>query len=241
MSNNPLIAIKNLSKIYQVGEVEVKALDDVSLEINSGEITVILGPSGSGKTTLLNMIGGIDSPSKGEITVKGNALHAEDPRGLTNYRRQQIGFIFQFFNLIPNLTAQENIEFIYSYVMDDKPKGAGEIAKQLLDKVGLGHRHDHFPYQLSGGEQQRVAIARALAKNPTVMLADEPTGELDHKTGLKVLTALSELTKEERAVIIVTHDREIQSIGHRVINLRDGKVESIEDNKNPASISDLNW
>lgn len=236
-----IVSIQNLSRVFDVGEVQVKALDDISLEIFSGEITVILGPSGSGKTTLLNMIGGIDSPTSGELIVDDIQLDKNSLTELTQFRREKIGFIFQFFNLISNLTASENIEFIYEYVFDTKAKNTKEKIKKLLTTVGLDQRGGHFPFQLSGGEQQRVAIARALAKDPVIMLADEPTGELDHKTGLKILEALVSSLNDDRALIIVTHDSEIASIAHRTINLRDGKVLEITENPNPAQVSDLHW
>jgi putative ABC transport system ATP-binding protein len=237
--NDNFIRIKKLSKIYKLGEVQVKALDDISLNIKTGEITVIVGPSGSGKTTLLNMIGGIDSPTKGYIAIDREKIESKSQTELTRYRRDNIGFIFQFFNLIPNLTAGENIEFIYSYVYQQKPKNSDKKVRTLLEKVGLEKRAGHFPYQLSGGEQQRVAIARALAKDPKIMLADEPTGDLDHKTGLKILEVLSSLASENKAVIVVTHDRELEKIAHHIIRLRDGKVQEDIVNEERIAVKEL--
>lgn len=224
-----------------MGEVTVHALNDVSIEVAANQVTVILGASGCGKTTMLNMIGGIDSPSSGEIIVDGIKVHLLDQRMLSRYRQEKIGFIFQFFNLIPNLTARENIEFVLEYVMEHPVLNKIEKAQDLLEKVGLGNRGDHFPFQLSGGEQQRVSIARALAKKPKILLADEPTGELDYRTGLQILELLSSFAQNGRAVLIVTHNREIAKIAHRVIYLRDGKIIRVENNASPAHASQLVW
>lgn len=224
-----------------MGEVRVHALHDVTVTVNANEVTVILGASGCGKTTLLNLVGGIDSPTQGEITVDGIKIHMLDQRMLSRYRQEKIGFVFQFFNLIPNLTARENIEFVLEYVMEQPVFDKVERAQRLLELVGLGHRGDHFPYQLSGGEQQRVSIARALAKQPKIVLADEPTGELDYKTGLQILELLSLFAQEGRAVLIVTHNREIAKIAHRVIYLRDGKIVRVEENRSPVPATDLVW
>lgn len=239
--HQPLIAISHLFKTYLMGEVRVHALHDVTVTVNANEVTVILGASGCGKTTLLNLVGGIDSPTQGEITVDGIKIHMLDQRMLSRYRQEKIGFVFQFFNLIPNLTARENIEFVLEYVMEQPVFDKVERAQKLLELVGLGHRGDHFPYQLSGGEQQRVSIARALAKQPKIVLADEPTGELDYKTGLQILELLSLFAQEGRAVLIVTHNREIAKIAHRVIYLRDGKIVRVEGNRSPVPATDLVW
>lgn len=239
--NKPIITISNLYKTYKMGEVTVHALNDVTLEILPNQVTVILGASGCGKTTMLNLIGGIDSPSKGEIIVDNIKIHLLDQSMLSRYRQEKIGFIFQFFNLIPNLTAQENIEFVLEYVIEKPVLNKNEKSKKLLEKVGLGHRGNHFPFQLSGGEQQRVSIARALSKEPKILLADEPTGELDYRTGLQILELLSSFAQNGRAVLIVTHNREIAKIAHRVIYLRDGKILKIEENKNPLHASKLVW
>ena len=237
----PIIQISNLFKTYKMGEVKVHALNDVSLSIYPNQVTVILGTSGCGKTTMLNMIGGIDTPTSGKIFVDNQNIHKLDQRLLSNYRQEKIGFVFQFFNLIPNLTAKENIEFVLEYVLEKPVNNKSKKAFNLLEKVGLGHRGNHFPYQLSGGEQQRVSIARALAKEPKILLADEPTGELDYRTGLQILELLVSFAKSGRAVLIVTHNREIAKIAHRVINLRDGKILSINDNENPMKASKLAW
>ena len=239
--NKPIISISHLFKTYIMGEVKVHALNDVSLTLLLNQVTVILGPSGCGKTTMLNMIGGIDSPTSGKIVVDYLDIHLLDQKRLSLYRQEKIGFVFQFFNLIPNLTARENIEFVLEYVSEKKIYNRKEKAQKLLDKVGLGHREDHFPYQLSGGEQQRVSIARALAKEPKILLADEPTGELDYHTGLQILELLSSFAKNVRAVLIVTHNREIAKIAHRVIYLRDGKILKIQENKTPMNASELVW
>jgi putative ABC transport system ATP-binding protein len=240
-THKTLISISHLFKTYIMGEVTVHALNDVSLDVAANQVTVILGASGCGKTTMLNMIGGIDSPTRGEIVVDGVKIHRLDQRMLGRYRQEKIGFIFQFFNLIPNLTARENIEFVLEYVMEQPVLNKIELAQKLLEKVGLGHRGNHFPYQLSGGEQQRVSIARALAKEPKILLADEPTGELDYRTGLQILELLSSFARNGRAVLIVTHNREISKIAHRVIYLRDGKILRIEQNKTPMKASQLAW
>jgi putative ABC transport system ATP-binding protein len=240
-THKSLISISHLFKTYIMGEVTVHALNDVSLEVAANQVTVILGASGCGKTTMLNMIGGIDSPTSGEIVVDDTEIHRLDQRMLGKYRQEKIGFIFQFFNLIPNLTARENIEFVLEYVLEKPVFNKTEEAQKLLEKVGLGHRGNHFPYQLSGGEQQRVSIARALSKEPKILLADEPTGELDYRTGLQILELLSSFAQNGRAVLIVTHNREIAKIAHRIIFLRDGKVLRIENNKTPMKASQLVW
>lgn len=240
-----MIELRNVSKTYTMGEVTLHALNNLSVDIRKGEITVILGPSGSGKTTILNIIGGIDSPTKGEILVNGTNIAKMKQKQLTDYRRNNIGFIFQFFNLIPNLNAIENIEFVLEYVLNNtsanRTVDKRKKAMELLKKVGLEGRANHFPYQLSGGEQQRVSIARALAKDPNIILADEPTGELDYKTGLKILEVLTELSRENKTVLIVTHNRELAKIAHNVIYLRDGKVFDVKKTENPLLVSKLEW
>ncbi|MCK4614823.1 MAG: ABC transporter ATP-binding protein [Thermoplasmata archaeon] len=238
---NPIIKLENVYKTYRMGEVTVHALNDLSLDLDANELTVILGASGSGKTTLLNLIGGIDSPSKGTIVVDGKNIGKMNQRELTDYRRNNIGFIFQFYNLIPNLNARENLEFVFEYVLENNKGSKNARAQELLEKVGLGERGSHFPHQLSGGEQQRVAIARALAKDPRIILADEPTGELDYRTGLKILDILLSLSKENRAVIIVTHNRELARIATKVVRLRDGKVLDVKKNDTPIPVSELEW
>lgn len=237
----PIIEIEDMSKEYKMGEVIVRALRDVSLGIESRKVTVILGPSGCGKTTLLNQIGGIDSPSRGIIRVNGQEIQDLSQKQLTRFRQKNIGFIFQFFNLIPNLTASENVEFVLEYVMEKKPANVRESALGLLEKVGLGDRANHYPYQLSGGEQQRVSIARALAKDPRILLADEPTGELDYSTGKKILGLLTSFAEDDRAVLIVTHNKELAKIAHNVIYLMDGEVVREEKRKKPMDVRKLEW
>ncbi len=236
-----IIEIEDMSKEYKMGEVIVRALRDVSLTIEPDQVTVILGPSGCGKTTLLNQIGGIDSPTGGSIRVEGNEIAGLSQRQLTRYRQKKIGFIFQFFNLIPNLTAVENIEFVLEYVMDMSGREARGKARKLLEMVGLDGRENHYPFQLSGGEQQRVAISRALSKDPNILLADEPTGELDYTTGKMILELLVSFADKGRAVLIVTHNKELAKIAHKVLYLRDGEILREERNVKPMSVKDLEW
>ena len=236
-----IIEIKDMSKSYVMGEVTVHALKDVSLTVEPGQVTVILGPSGCGKTTLLNQIGGIDSPTKGSIKVNGYDIAQMNQRQLTKYRQEKIGFVFQFFNLIPNLTAKENVEFVLEYVMNLPSNEVHSKAQELLTKVGLGTQGNHFSYQMSGGEQQRVAIARALAKNPRILLADEPTGELDYMTGKMILELLTSLAGEGRAVLLVTHNKELAKIARKVIYLRDGEILKVKHNPTPTKVSQLEW
>jgi putative ABC transport system ATP-binding protein len=231
-----IVRLENVSRTYRMGQSEVKALRNVTLNIALGEFIVLLGPSGSGKTTLLNIIGGIDSPSSGSIRVNGIDISALDDKDLTEYRRNQIGFVFQSFNLIPTLTAKENVEFAAELVK--APRNALEV----LEMVGLKERTDHYPSELSGGEQQRVAIARALVKNPPILLCDEPTGELDCETGKLVLSALRMINKMERkTVLIVTHNAAIGDIAHRVIQLRSGELFEIKTNPSPTDPLELRW
>jgi putative ABC transport system ATP-binding protein len=236
-----IITLKGVSKIYQMGEVTVNALKDVDLTVLENQVTIILGPSGCGKTTLLNQIGGIDSPTSGKIFVDGHEIQTMNQKELTRYRQDHIGFIFQFFNLIPNLTARENVEFVLEYVMSLPHKEVHSRSAELLSKVGLVGREDHYPFQLSGGEQQRVAIARALAKDPRILLADEPTGELDYTTGKMILSLLTSFAKDGRAVLIVTHNKELAKIGHKVLYLRDGSIIREETNDNPIPVTELEW
>jgi putative ABC transport system ATP-binding protein len=238
---SPTIHITDLYKTYIMGDITVHALNNVSLEIYENQVTVILGASGSGKTTLLNMIGGIDSPTKGTIRVDSNQIQSLSQKQLGFYRQEKIGFIFQFYNLIPNLTAQENVEFVLEYVKRLPEKDRANKALSFLKKVGLQDRATHFPYQLSGGEQQRVSIARALAKNPKIILADEPTGELDYRTGLHILEILTTFARNGKSVLIVTHNREIARIAHNILYLRDGKILKTEQNKQPVNASELEW
>ena len=234
MDRKPLIQTKLLSKHYQMGEVEVKALNKVDLQIYSGEFVVIVGPSGSGKSTLLNMIGGMDLPSEGDVYFKEECITHYSDKQLTEYRRHKIGFVFQFYNLMANLTARENIELATEITTD-----ALEI-DSIIENLGLSERKSHFPSQMSGGEQQRVAIARAIAKNPEVILCDEPTGALDSKTSKEVLKILYKfLKKYKKTVIIITHNSEISKIANRVFYLKDGRIENIVNNKNPISIDEV--
>ncbi|HEX21140.1 MAG TPA: ABC transporter ATP-binding protein [Actinobacteria bacterium] len=236
--NDSIVSFKDVGKVYRIGEISVNALRNVSLKINTGEFVVILGPSGSGKTTMLNLIGGIDSATSGEIIVADNRVDRLNEKELTAYRRRNIGFIFQFFNLIPTLTAAENVDLALE--LSDERKSTTSL--DILEQVGRKERADHFPNQLSGGEQQRVAIARALAKHAPVMLCDEPTGELDFETGIKILTLLKQLNRtKKQTFILVTHNAVIGNIADRVIKLRSGQI--IEDNLNNSIIEPekLKW
>ena len=231
-----MLRLENVSRSYRMGQVEVKALSGVTLDVVQGEFLVILGPSGSGKTTLLNLVGGIDTPTSGRITVDGIDIAALDEKGLTGYRRRHIGFVFQFFNLIPTLTARENVEFAAELV--DEPGDPLEV----LDVVGLKERADHFPNELSGGEQQRVAIARALVKDPPILLCDEPTGELDFETGKHILSAMRRINEgSHKTVLLVTHNTAIGDIAHRVIRLRSGEIVNIGRNDVPLDPEELKW
>ncbi|MDN5332715.1 MAG: putative transport system ATP-binding protein [Tepidanaerobacteraceae bacterium] len=219
-----------------MGEVSVEALRGVSFELMEGELLVVLGPSGSGKSTLLNIIGGMDRPSGGELFFLGTPMHDADTRQLTFYRRNDVGFVFQFYNLMPNLTALENV--LLSVQIARNPLSAEE----LLEKVGLSDRKDHFPSQLSGGEQQRVAIARAMAKNPRMLLCDEPTGALDYKTSIQVLKLLKDFCDiYSKTVVIITHNTAIARIAQRVFHLKDGRLDRIEVNENPLPPEKVTW
>ena len=228
-----LIKGVNLKKTYIMGEVEINALDSVDFEIHKGELLVILGPSGSGKSTMLNIIGGMDSPTGGELYFEDTPVHEMNKRRLTMYRRKNIGFIFQFYNLLPNLTAIENVDLAREISESDLK------SEDMLAKVGLSERKNHFPSQLSGGEQQRVAIARALAKDPDVFLCDEPTGALDSKSSKDVLRVLHNFCREfSKTVIIITHNNAIASMADRIMVLRDGRIIDVIVNENPADIED---
>jgi len=232
----PTIVLEGVTKTYGSGEVAVHALRGVELRIWPEEFVVLLGPSGSGKTTLLNLIGGIEPPSSGEIGVAGHDVAALDEEGRTRFRRETVGFIFQFFNLIPTLTALENVELVA-----ELGDGADRSA-EMLERVGLGDRLDHFPAQLSGGEQQRVAVARALAGGPRVLLGDEPTGALDLETGRTVLDLLHKLSHElHQTVLLVTHNASIARMADRVLRLRDGEIVADERNEQPAEAASLEW
>ena len=235
-SPRPLVSLEDVWKVYAMGELEVTALAGVTLALPPGEFVVILGPSGSGKTTLLNLVGGLDRPTRGRILVGENDLAGQDESQLTAYRRTTVGFIFQFFNLIPTLTARENVELAAELV------GRVESAKWALEEVELADRADHFPAELSGGEQQRVAIARALVKDPRLILADEPTGSLDYETSLRVLRTLRDIAREaERSVLLVTHNSVIAEIADRVVRMRSGEVSEVHTNESPAEPESLYW
>jgi putative ABC transport system ATP-binding protein len=230
------IRARGLSKIYGEGAAEVRAVDGVDVEIEAGSFVVMLGPSGSGKTTLLNLIAGIEPPSSGEIEVNGEDLAGLDEQGRTRFRRESVGLIFQFFNLIPTLTGSENVELIAELT------GSTERAEEMLDRVGLADRADHFPSQLSGGEQQRVAVARALSGTPRLLLGDEPTGALDLDTGRKVLGLLRQVSTElEQTVVLVTHNAVIGRMADRVLRMRDGRIVDDEANREPLSAEQLEW
>ncbi len=233
-----LIVFDGVCKTYPMGEFEVRALCNVDLTIKEGELIVILGPSGSGKTTLLNLIGGMDTISEGKLTINGQDISHLDSKGLTDYRRTQIGFIFQFFNLIPTLTALENVEFALELVESD----TRDKSMQALEMVGLADRADHFPSQLSGGEQQRVAIARAICKAPPILLCDEPTGELDFETGKNVLMVMQKINREEKqTIILVTHNSAIAEMSDRTVRLHSGEVAEVLKVENPKDASELVW
>lgn len=230
------IEFKNVSKIYKMGEVEIKALDNISFEIEKGEFVVVLGASGAGKTTILNILGGMDTATSGEIIVDGNDISKANERQLTDYRRYDIGFVFQFYNLVQNLTARENVEL------------AVQICKEPLDSrfvlkmVGLEDRTNNFPSQLSGGEQQRVAIARAVAKNPKLLLCDEPTGALDYKTGKQVLKVLQDMSyKHNMTVVMITHNSALADMGQKIIRVKSGQIESVTLNENPKNVEDIEY
>ena len=230
------IYFKNVSKIYKMGEVEINALNKTSFSIEKGELIVILGPSGAGKTTCLNILGGMDTATKGEVIVDDVDITKLNRKGLIDYRRHDIGFVFQFYNLVQNLTALENVELAVQLCKDHLNPS------KVLDKVGLKDRKNNFPSQLSGGEQQRVAIARAIAKNPKLLLCDEPTGALDYKTGKQILKLLEETCrKEDMTIIIVTHNSAIAEMADKVIKFKNGKVEEIITNKKPKNIEEIEW
>jgi len=227
---------RGITKVYHMGEVDVPALRGVDLDLDEGEFVVLLGPSGSGKSTLLNILGGLDVPSSGSVVYRGRVLTDADDAELTEYRRHHVGFVFQFYNLIPSLTARENVALVTEIVRDPMPP------EEALGLVGLGARLDHFPAQLSGGEQQRVAIARAVAKRPEVLLCDEPTGALDISTGVVVLEALSRVNRElGTATAVITHNAAIAGMADRVVRLADGHVVAVEKNRTKITPQELSW
>ena len=230
------VKLENITKIYHMGEVEIRAVDGIDFSIQKGEFVVIVGPSGAGKTTVLNILGGMDTASGGRITVDGQDITKYSERQLTGYRRDDIGFVFQFYNLIPNLTALENVEMALQICRNPLD------ARAVLKEVGLEERMDNFPAQLSGGEQQRVSIARALAKNPKLLLCDEPTGALDYNNGKAILKLLQEMCREKgMTVIVITHNSALAPMADRLIKIKNGKVSSIKVNENPISIDEIEW
>ena len=230
------IEFKNVEKIYKMGEIDIKALDKASFEIEKGELVVILGQSGSGKSTCLNILGGMDEATSGTVIIDGTDITKMKEKDLINYRRNDIGFVFQFYNLVQNLTALENIEL--GIQMCKKPMNA----KEALEKVGLGDRMDNFPSQMSGGQQQRVSIARAIARNPKILLGDEPTGALDYKTGKQILELLEETCRKEKiTTIIITHNSAVAPMADRVIKFKNGKAVDVIINKKPKSVTKLEW
>ena len=230
------ITFENVEKRYGTGDVAVRALHDASFTIEKGEICVIVGPSGAGKTTLLNILGGMDTLTSGRVFLDGREVSAFTGRQLADYRRRDIGFVFQFYNLIPNLTALENVEIASQIVKDPLP------AAQVLQDVGLGERMVNFPAQLSGGEQQRVALARALAKRPQLLLCDEPTGALDYNTGKQILALLQAQSRQNgMTVVIITHNSALTAMADRVIHIKNGTVQSMERNKRPTPVEEIEW
>lgn len=234
--SDTVLKVKNLSKNYQMGEVTVKALEDVNFEVEKGEFIVILGPSGSGKSTLLNIVGGMDNPSDGEVYFNNELITKMKDKELTYYRRNKIGFVFQFYNLMATLTARENVELAAELC-----ENAADI-DEVMKSVGLGERADHFPSQMSGGEQQRVAIARAVAKNPQILLCDEPTGALDFETGIQILKVLKDVNEKfGNTVMVITHNASIADMADKVIKMRSGKIADIIINEAPISPERIEW
>jgi len=232
----PVFRVRGVGKSYGSGAVRVDALRDVNLDIGSGEFVVLLGPSGSGKSTLLNILGGLDVPSSGQVLFGEQDLTTADDHALTAYRRDHVGFVFQFYNLIPSLTVRENVALVTDIVHHPMP------VDEAIDRVGLGSRRDHFPAQLSGGEQQRVAIARAIVKRPEVLLCDEPTGALDYQTGKLVLEVISGINAElGTTTVVITHNAAIAGMADRIVYLGDGRVQRVEENASKLAPSELSW
>lgn len=231
-----LIELKNVSRVYKSGEHEQKALNEVNLNLEEGKFVVILGPSGAGKSTLLNLLGGLDSPTSGTITVDGKDISKLSNDELADYRASTVGFVFQFYNLIPTLTVKENVELVKSIAPKAFP------AEKMLDEVGLKDHLHNFPAELSGGEQQRVSIARALAKNPQILLCDEPTGALDSETGALVLKVLLKMARDYgKTIIVVTHNQNIAKMADRIIRVKNGEIKSVEDQPEPLSVDEVDW
>ena len=230
------VTLKDVKKIYQMGEVEIMAAAGIDFEIKKGEFAVVVGPSGAGKTTVLNILGGMDTASEGQVLVDGQDIATYSTKQLTAYRRDDIGFVFQFYNLIPNLTALENVELALQICKNPMD------AKEVLEEVGLGDRLDNFPAQLSGGEQQRVSIARALAKNPKLLLCDEPTGALDYNTGKSILKLLQDTCRNNgMTVILITYNSPIAPMADRVIKIKNGRVDKIIENPQPVPVETIEW
>lgn len=230
------VEMKDVTKVYQMGEVSIRACDGVNFEIEKGQFVIIVGPSGAGKTTVLNILGGMDTVSSGQVYVDGREISALKGKGMIQYRREDIGFVFQFYNLMQNLTALENVELALQICRNPLD------AEEVLADVGLGGRMDNFPAQLSGGEQQRVAIARALAKNPKLLLCDEPTGALDYVTGKSILKLLQDTCRSRgMTVLVITHNTALTPMADRVIHIRNGRVSRIEDNASPLPVEEIEW
>lgn len=235
-SHENFVELSGVTKTYHMGEVDIHAVDGIDFQITKGEFVVVVGPSGAGKTTVLNILGGMDTATKGKVWVDGENIAEYNPRKLTGYRRDDIGFVFQFYNLVPNLTALENVELALQICKNPLK------AKDVLDEVGLGKRLNNFPAQLSGGEQQRVSIARALAKNPKLLLCDEPTGALDYQTGKSILKLLQDMCREKgMTVIVITHNSALAPMADRVIKIKNGKVSSMRMNNEPISVELIEW
>ena len=233
---NSYVKLDKVSKIYKMGEVEIRAVDNISFEISKGEFVVVVGPSGAGKTTVLNILGGMDTATKGNVLVDGSNIAKYNSRQLTAYRRDDIGFVFQFYNLVPNLTARENVELAMQNCKNPLD------AKKVLCEVGLEDRMGNFPAQLSGGEQQRVSIARALAKNPKLLLCDEPTGALDYQTGKAILKLLQDMCRDKgMTVIVITHNSALTPMADRVIHIKNGTVSAMELNTDPTPVEEIEW
>ena len=236
MAEKDFVKLKNVTKIYQMGEVQIRAVDGIDFSIDKGEFVVVVGPSGAGKTTVLNILGGMDKASGGEVLVDGKDIAGYSQKQLTGYRRNDIGFVFQFYNLVPNLTALENVELALQISRNPLD------AKTVMQEVGLGDRLNNFPAQLSGGEQQRVSIARALAKNPKLLLCDEPTGALDYQTGKAILKLLQDMCRERgMTVIVITHNSALTPMADRVIRIQNGKVSEMYRNEHPVSVETIEW
>jgi len=236
MTSSSMISVQNVSKTFHMGDVDVPVLHHVNLDIEEGSLTVIVGPSGSGKSTLLNLIGGLDRPSEGDIWFDGQKLNSLSDPQLTGYRREHVGFVFQFYNLVPTLTAFENVQVATELSADSIPP------EQALEIVGLSHRVDHFPSQMSGGEQQRVAIARAIAKSPRLLLCDEPTGALDLETGRSILGVLSRLNEElGMTIIIITHNSAIAEFARLQVRIGSGTIAHVNENLSPISAEEITW